>query len=686
MFSFLQNTKIGYRVSLALAMPIIGLLAFSSFVVIDKQQTVSALTKVQGLANLGPVISAVVHELQKERGTSAVYIGSKKAKFADKLPVQRKDTDGKLSGLNAALKNFNAQAYGAGLSTKLAAAQKALSQLDAKRGQVSELAVTVPQMAKYYTPTIAKLLSIVEEMAVLSPNPKVTNAITAYTSFLQGKERAGIERAMGGGGFGAGKFNPNIHKKFVELIAQQSTYRSVFNIYATAEQKDFWEQTVQGKDVDDVNRMRKIAIASPQTGDLKGIEGGYWFATITKKIDLLKQVEDRVASDLTALASGIRASAQSALYVAGGATLILLLVTGLLVFFIVRGITRPIAGITSAMSVLASGDTTVEIEGDGRGDEIGSMAKAVKVFKDNAIERAQLQEEQKAAEKKAEEERKALMLKMADNFEGSVGNVVESVSSASTEMQASAKSLSATAEETNAQSKAVSHAAGGASTNVQTVATAAEELSASIAEIGRQVTQSTKITGEAVIEAERADQMIQGLATASKKIGEVVALITDIAEQTNLLALNATIEAARAGDAGKGFAVVAQEVKHLAKQTALATDEIGGQVNDIQTSTDDAVTAIQGVSKTIGGVSEIASAIAAAVEEQGAATQEIARNVEQAAIGTTEVSSNISGVTEAASETGAASTQMLGSASELSEQAEILRSEVEKFLTEVRAA
>ena len=218
------------------------------------------------------------------------------------------------------------------------------------------------------------------------------------------------------------------------------------------------------------------------------------------------------------------------------------------------------------------------------------------------------------------------------------------------------------------------------------MASAADELSASIDEIGRQVIQSSEISSTAVSEAESADEMIQGLAASAQKIGEVVALITDIAEQTNLLALNATIESARAGDAGKGFAVVANEVKTLAGQTAQATEEISRQIGDIQGATADAVTAVQGITKTIGEISEISSAIAAAVEEQGAATSEIARNVEQAAVGTGEVSSNIGGVTQAAGEAGQSAAQVLGAANELSQQSELLKTEVEKFIAQVRKA
>ena len=354
-------------------------------------------------------------------------------------------------------------------------------------------------------------------------------------------------------------------------------------------------------------------------------------------------------------------------------------------FFTSRSIVNPVGAMTGAMSRLAEGDKSVEVPAQERTDEIGEMAKAVQVFKENAAESERLASERakEEAEKVARGEKVA---RLTQQFEESSTAILEMVSAAGEQMQSSATTLTSIAEETSRQSTAVASAGEEASSNVQTVASAAEEMSSSIDEIGRQVTKSTEITTRAVDEADKTNTTVEGLAEAADKIGKVVELINDIANQTNLLALNATIEAARAGDAGKGFAVVASEVKNLANQTGKATEEISAQINTMQAATSGAVEAIKGIGQTIGEVSEIAGSIASSVEEQGAATQEIARNVQEAAKGTQEVSSNIAGVNKAADETGNSASQVLDASRNLSEQSENLRQEVEKFLAEVRAA
>jgi methyl-accepting chemotaxis protein len=363
----------------------------------------------------------------------------------------------------------------------------------------------------------------------------------------------------------------------------------------------------------------------------------------------------------------------------------ILLAGGLAVFTVRRFVVRPVTRLTGTMRQLADGDTAVEIEGGARRDELGAMARAVGVFKENMLRNAALEEE-KRIERETKEKRQAELNERVRKFSVSIAEVVNAVASQATELETTARSMASSAEEASRQASAVTAAVTQTNANVQTVASSSEELAASVREIGQQVSRSAAIAGKASDEAQRTNATANGLVAAAGKIGEVVQLIQAIASQTNLLALNATIEAARAGEAGKGFAVVASEVKSLATQTATATEEIAAQVASIQGVTKETVSAIGTIGATIGEINDITAAIASATEEQGAATQEIARNVQEVAHGTDAVSSNIVGVSQASEEVGSAASQVLGSAGDLSRQSERLRREVEDFLASVQAA
>jgi methyl-accepting chemotaxis protein len=391
------------------------------------------------------------------------------------------------------------------------------------------------------------------------------------------------------------------------------------------------------------------------------------------------------SSSLPAL-EDFAAARQMKLWIAGGGVAgALLMVFGIRIVF-GRVISLRLARMTAVMSELAQGNNAIEVPFVERGDEIGTMAKAVGVFKENAVERARLRAETVEREKRAAEDKKRSMIAVADTFETAVGEVIKTVSSSAADLEAAATMLTGTAEHAQQLSTAVAGASGQTSSNVQAVAAAAEELATSVEEIGRQVQKSSQIATDAVRQAKATDERMTELTTASGRIGNAMKLITAIAEQTNLLALNATIEAARAGEAGKGFAVVAAEVKALATQTVKATEEIGQQVSDIQAATNGSVSAIKEIGSTIERIAEIGLTIASAVEEQGAATQDIARSVQQAAAGTAQVAANIGEVNAAADQTGTASGNVLTSAQALSSEATRLRSEVDKFLATVRAA
>ncbi|GAB2174607.1 methyl-accepting chemotaxis protein [Dongia sp. agr-C8] len=451
---------------------------------------------------------------------------------------------------------------------------------------------------------------------------------------------------------------------------------------AMAEAKTAHDELVTTFEDEMLPKLKATAELTPEMRDLDGKidEQAAAFAAAMQKFRDL-QIADAQQSDVVFDARGAAGALHS--MILSGIAIVLGLAIALL---LARAIVRPVKAMTAAMGRLSRGDMSTEIPGTERRDEIGEMSQAVRVFKDSMVEAERLRLEQERQKAEAAAQRKADMARLADQFEAAVGGIVKTVASAATELRGSAQSMSSTAEETNKQAQAVASASNEAATSVQTVAAAAEELSLSVDEISRQITQSNDVAAKAVNQAETTNSQVSGLASAAQKIGDVVRLIEEIASQTNLLALNATIEAARAGEAGKGFAVVASEVKTLATQTGKATEEISTQIAAVQNATQHSVAAISGIGETIRSISTISGTIAAAVEEQTAATREIARNVQQAAQGTSEVTENIVSVSQAANDTGAAASQVLGSAEELSHQAELLRGELSRFIEVVRAA
>jgi methyl-accepting chemotaxis protein len=682
MTRFFSRSTISVRIAVLCLIPMLALIFVGARMSAQEWGVAGDAASVVRVVRLAPAISGLVHELQKERGTSAGFLGSKDGAFTADLAARRAETDTALSIWRAALDRPSGRLDFPGFVRPFDASTKALADLAAVRASVDGRSRPLAEITGWYSRTIADLLAMVESVVTITDDGRVVRALTAYGALLEEKERAGQERAMGANGFGAGAFAAPVRLAFVRLGAMQETHEATFRRYADPQQVAAFDAALAGPVGAEVDRMRRVVFETPVDGRIAGVEGPQWFAAATARIDAMKSVEDALAGAIVAEAEAIAGRAWTGFWAIAALMAVLTVVTTVVTVIVARSVAVPIVRLADTMRRIAGNDTAVEIGDVHRGDEIGEMARAVEVLRESVVVRFGL-ERTTRADRERERMRRLHVESAVSDFRRTIADTLSAVDGETTTMRDSAATLTRVAGAAANEASSVEQASNGASGNVQTVAAATEELAASIREIAGQAHRASVIVGDATDKAIATDRDVSSLADAAEKIGTVVDLIRAIAGQTNLLALNATIEAARAGESGRGFAVVAAEVKSLARQTEEATSAIADQIAAIQGSTHHAVEAIRDITRTVGEISNVTTTIASAVEEQEAATREIAHSVQSASDGTARVAASVHGVNDAIAATSQEAVRVRSASDLLSDAAEILSREVEGFLREV---
>ena len=667
----LNRLGIGQRLIALALIPLIFCFVFAIEYFQTSFNKVQQFQQLEQLLSITPKASNLVHELQKERGRSAGFIGSSGASAPkEALQSQRHASDLKIGEYKNLIQGLDDPAILQDTKIIREIIDNQLSELTSYREKVDQLALTVPEMAKYYTKTINAGISLVDLIRSESVDDRISKQLSAMLAITLAKEQAGLERAMGATGLSRGVFAPALFDRFMSLITKQEVYIALFRSTAEPDAVMFLDKTLKGPDIGEVQAIRNFVIES--RGEIKNntYTGGYWFDKISTKIDIFKQVEDFQEKKLEVIITKELASATQSLWLSSAIGVVGLIIIIVCVTLILRSLSVPLTDIRMILEDISGGNTNVEVPHQELPNHIGKIAVATENFRNSLIEgkaaetaakqaeearqqeviMRQKQENEAAlqeAKRKEEEEhikaeRFEKLQALTDQFKSDLAQTVEGLSVSFESLQQAGNNLNTVTDQTSERSSSVRNLADTTSANMQSVASAIEEMSSSISEISRQVAESGTVTRTAVEETAGAEDAMKLLSSSSGAISDMLSMIKDIAEQTNLLALNATIEAARAGEAGKGFAVVANEVKSLASQTAKATGEIEDLIENMKGANSQMEDAVVRISKSIEKSSTIVTDISSAIEEQTVVTREISGNVQRVNGDTRSVTDNAS--------------------------------------------
>ncbi len=689
----LNRLSVSHRIQLLVVIPLSLAFLLAVVVVVKQVQTATALGAAVPAAEAARDANALIHHLQLERGRSVGLVAANhQARYRGPVDTQRERTEAALAMFRATFSGVDLDALPIDKADRARRLITALDEIDAMRAAVDARAATVPQILEAYTGLIDGLITVMATAPKLNPDLTASRMLTTLSALTSAKENAGLERALGGALFTqaqSGAVTPSTYLTYKDHLVGERIYLSEFERYATAGHLDLFARTVTGPDVAQVAAWRTVLAQLSSTGDGRGIDGKTWFDTATRRIDLIKQVEDQIAGDAIGRSqAATREAWTSAGLVTGLTGLVAILLTWVTALE-TRMLSRVIRHVQKVLDKLAADQLEVEIA-DGRHRdthcrEVQGMYSAMASLRTQLLERRSAhQRERERAE--ADTRKAAEITRLITGFKSDMAEMVEVLASGSTELNATAHSLSAAAEQTSGQTSQVAGTIKTSAEMVEVIASRSEEMAESVREIARQLEIGSALSGEAKETGDRARAQIESLDAEIAKVREVVGIVSSIAEQTNLLALNATIEAARAGDAGRGFAVVASEVKALADQTTRATGEIDGVISAVVGKTQGSVTAVTRMAEIMGQLGDMTVSIASAMEEQHIATQDISRSINAVSGSSRAVATSCEDVAAGAAQTASGATQINQMSHSLSEQSETLRGQVGTFLAQVEQA